>query len=90
MRKLTLVISNIFPQPAGPNISVDIDLEKAYTLKHQILDLEGKLLRDGDWRNYASGEHTIQVDTDLISGTYILKVVSDTGYFKSMQFITQE
>ncbi len=80
-------ISNIYPLPASDIIHVDLDLEKGYTIDYEILDLTGKTILKGPKVDYSKGKHTMELKNVLAPGNYILKINTDTAYFKSMQFV---
>jgi len=82
-------ISNIYPQPVKDKLNVDVSLSKAAQLKYQIFSMDGKLLQSANWESHPKGESIMQINAPNIPGTYVLKVVSEHGQFKSFQFIKQ-
>jgi len=83
-------ISKIYPQPVKGILNIDLQLKKEYAFKYQILDMNGRLIQDSPFQDYSAGKHSLAIPNTLSSGSYILKLSTDTGYFKTMQFIKQD
>jgi bacillopeptidase F (M6 metalloprotease family) len=73
----TLYFSEPFPNPALENISVHYDLKELKMAHYQLLDLSGKIIKQGEL--YA-GRHSITIKTEnLTSGIYLLKFKTSAG-----------
>ena len=79
-------ISNIYPQPCKDEFFIDLALKKEYKLKYELLDINGKLIKDSSFTSYGTGNHTLSINAPPVSGSYLLKISSNTGFFKTMQF----
>jgi hypothetical protein len=80
-------VSSLYPQPASDAVYTKVRLLEPATLRYEIVDSKGQVIRDSRWVDYQPGDHVITIGLDFPAGTYIVKVVSDKGYFKNMKLI---
>ncbi len=80
-------ISSPYPIPAGDEVFLDVALEKSYRLSTAVLDLSGQTLWVSQWKEYATGAYALQVPLPKPSGTYLIQVRSDKGFFKTLKVI---
>lgn len=80
-------INPLYPQPITDKINVDLELDKAFDLQYQIINLNGQLVLQGPSKKYQIGSHTIQIPLDLSSGFYLLRIEDNKGFFKNMKFV---
>ena len=70
---------DVYPNPSSENISVDFNTEKAENLKIQMIDLNGKLIREADLGS-VNGNVKYSLSADGIAkGTYFINVISNEG-----------
>lgn len=81
-------ISDLYPQPMINNvIYADISLKKNAKIKYEIYNMAGQKIVDSDWRQYSTGRSKMTIDFDYPAGSYIVKIMNDTAYFKSMKLV---
>ena len=81
-------ISDLYPQPMTSNVVfADIDLKNSTQLRYDIYNMAGQRVTASDWKKYSAGSHTLSIDLDYASGSYYVKIMNDSGYFKSMKLV---
>jgi hypothetical protein len=77
---------SLSPNPAIDELMVRFDLSENRPLRFRVRDLAGRLMMEGDWGTAPAGANAqlIQVG-ELVSGMYIMEIVSDNGV-KSAKF----
>lgn len=80
-------ISSPYPIPTKQEVFLDVTLEKPYRLKTTVLDVNGRNLWESAGNDYLPGTYQLSVPFNFNSGTYIIQVQSDTGYFKSFKVV---
>ena len=74
------------PNPAIDDLLVRFDLTENRPLRFRVRDLAGRLMLEGDWGTAPAGANAQQVQVGaLVSGMYIMEIVSDNGV-KSAKF----
>lgn len=70
---------SIYPNPASEKISVDVTLQKSTSMKLQLLDLSGKVIKESYEAN-VSGKINRSIElTTLAKGIYFVKISTDNG-----------
>jgi len=81
-------ISSLYPQPTEDNAYSIVKLNETTELKYEIFNLIGQKIKESNWKQYQSGEHTLAFDFSSYGvGTYFVKIKTSKGYFKSMKLI---
>ncbi len=81
-------VSNVYPLPVGKSANTDITLKASRSLRYDLLGVDGKILAQHGWQTYPPGQHTLSVSTaHLTSGSYLLRIASDIGWFKTIRFV---
>lgn len=73
---------DVFPVPWKNTLNLNITLDRQADLSMQLLNYGGKILKVWQRVKYASGKHTLPIDTgdlDLISGNYLLVIKMDNA-----------
>lgn len=83
---LAVPISNellVFPNPITDDASISYNLEKASTVRIEVMDLAGRVVYQlGDEMEQMEGPHVIRFpskDANLPKGTYLIRMISDHG-----------
>lgn len=72
---LTNVALNVFPNPFINNITVDITLDRAETVRIEVADVMGKLVRTMESRSLQRGNHQLEIGgAGWNPGIYFLRV----------------
>ncbi len=75
-------IANPFPNPARDVASITLDLQKRSTIKLQLMDQSGRLIKNIGEADYSTGHHLLNIPlAGLPSGNYTLFFQTDFGYF---------
>lgn len=82
-------ITKIFPVPAQDNLTVELELEKSYELKYQILNIMGRVVLEKPSENYSSGTQQITLPMNLASGEYVLAITGDDAYYNHIKFVVE-
>jgi hypothetical protein len=65
---------SVYPNPANEKISVKLNLKNSSTLKLQLVDLSGQLVKEISTGHIAAGEFKKDIDvSEIASGVYMLK-----------------
>lgn len=83
----TISIAAPYPIPAAEEVYLDLDLKNNYRLQTILMDISGRALWSSTWNDYLPGDYQLIVPFDQVSGTYIVQVRSDKGFFKSFKVI---
>ncbi len=72
------------PNPATSTLQVQMDLNQGSALRYRVLDLNGKLMQEGEWGTLDQGTNVqaIQVD-NLQAGMYQLELLTAKGSLSS-------
>lgn len=77
-----LTIANPFPNPARGAASITLDLIQRSTIKLQLMDQSGRLLKTISEADYSVGHHLLNIPlANVPSGSYTLFFQTDFGYF---------
>jgi len=80
-------IKALYPQPTTDKINVDLELDKPFDLQYLIMNINGQVIFQGQPENYQPGKHSIQIPLDLPSGSYMLRLDNNKGFFKTLKFV---
>ena len=68
-------ISNIYPNPFNPSVSIEFKIDEPTNININIYDLKGRFIENINYGYAAIGNHTFLWNSkDLASGTYIVSV----------------
>lgn len=73
------IIANttVFPNPATDNIAIEMSLQKTSTVKLQLVDMTGKIVKELNVGEI-QGKHTSMINTaNIAKGTYFLKIMAN-------------
>ena len=73
----------VFPNPASQVLHVRVSLEQNADLKYEIVDISGKLIREGNF--FSSEEAQISI-SNLNSGTYFIRLTTASGQIDYQKF----
>lgn len=69
----------IYPNPATDIIKVQINTERNELIKYSLVDITGRVIKNGEWSmNSSSVKFTLNI-SDEVNGTYILKLSTEEG-----------
>ncbi len=70
---------NIYPNPTTDIITVEINLEINELVTYSLLDISGRLIKNGKWNLNSSGSRFTLDLSDISKGTYLLKLNTNKG-----------
>lgn len=79
----------VFPNPFEATLNLQLNLENGQAVDLQLVDLQGRLLRQYDW-NLGPGAHRLELSNtqNLVPGVYFLKVYGE-GFNKTIRIVKQ-
>jgi len=66
---------------------MDMELKQSNRLLLSVMDVRGRQLWSGEWKEYTPGSYQLSFPLNQISGTYLIQVKSDQSYFKTFKVI---
>jgi len=70
---------NIYPNPTTDLISIEIKSEKNELITYTLLDISGRLIKNGKWNLNSPGSRFTLDLSDISKGTYLLKLNTEKG-----------
>lgn len=70
----------LYPNPTSNFLSVAMNFEQAYSMKFEVINMMGEVVKIEDAGVYKEGVHTLNV-SDLPAGTYQLRISADENKF---------
>lgn len=73
---------NIYPNPVGNTLFMDIDLFTEKSVKYEIADITGRLINSSTIGKLGAGNNSVNIDVHaLSSGKYLLRVITDASSY---------
>jgi len=69
---------NVYPNPASSNIFVDLKLAASLNIEVSLWSADGRMIRNWDFSELASGQHHLSLDVrEIPDGLYLLKLIDE-------------
>lgn len=73
---------NVYPNPFSSALKMSFYLPSSQTIKIELTDVMGRVIKQVEQKEYAEGENTIEIDLNsatLKNGMYLLNITTDNG-----------